>query len=90
MSSERTSTRVAFGRALRSRRQELGLTAGEVGSALAVDASTISRMERGLVGVAVDEVPEIARVLSIAPRRLLAVITQGVSGGRKNDKAQAA
>lgn len=87
MSRERTTLRAAFGRAIRLRRKELGLTAGEVGRMLAVDASTISRMERGRVGVAVDEVPGIARALKIAPRRLYAVT---VRPGRKVSKATAA
>ena len=87
MSRERTILRAAFGRALRSRRKELGLTAGEVGRMLAVDASTISRMERGRVGVAVDEVPGIARALKMAPRRLYAV---AAPPSRKASKATAA
>ena len=87
MGNGRTVVRAAFGRALRSRRKEIGISASEVGRRLECDASTVSRMERGEVSVAVDEVPDIARALDIAPRRLLAVI---MGGGKKTDTAQAA
>lgn len=47
---------------LRERRRKLGLTLDEIADMLAVNASTVSRWESGIMSPRLDEVPRICQV----------------------------
>jgi len=61
-----------IGRAIRQRRQGLGLSLGETAAQLGVAISTLSKLENGLVPITFERLDAISRLLKVDMAALLA------------------
>ncbi|HWM67442.1 MAG TPA: XRE family transcriptional regulator [Steroidobacteraceae bacterium] len=81
-----------IGRAIRQRRQGLGLSLGETAAQLGVAISTLSKLENGLVPITFERLDAISRLLKVDMAALLAEAPQDTtsslaeSGGSRREK----
>lgn len=71
MKVSKTSTRIHFGKRIRLRRKELGLSQEELGFRSNVHRTYIGSIERGEQNVSLDNIHKIAKALKISPKELL-------------------
>jgi transcriptional regulator with XRE-family HTH domain len=61
---------VALGRAVRLRREEIGLTQEELADAAGLDPTSVRGLERGIANPTWDVADRVARALGLAPHEL--------------------
>jgi transcriptional regulator with XRE-family HTH domain len=72
MATARTASQIALGKAVKARREELGLTQEELASEAGLHQRWISNIERGWRNPSLRSLQRLARGLSIQPSDLLA------------------
>jgi transcriptional regulator with XRE-family HTH domain len=69
--SEPGSAQLHIGKAIRSRRRELGLSLGSLAAELGVALSTVSKLENGLVAITFERLDAISKILKVDMAALL-------------------
>lgn len=72
MATARTPSQIALGKAVKARREELGLTQEELASEAGLHQRWISNLERGWRNPSLRSLQRLARGLGIKPSELLA------------------
>lgn len=78
--SAASPTQVRIGRAIRHRRQKLGLSLAELATRLGVATSTLSKLENGLLPITFQRLDSISQALNVEVAALLADDPEGQSG----------